>query len=457
MHKVLIIDNEPILTRELTKSLSVHNFCVSVARNIKESRELIANNDFHIIITELRLPDGEGTELLELAPHCPVIITTSYASLRSAVDSMRMGAVDYVPKPFDHNDLVRSIKNILNKPQAKPKPRKSSTNTPRMIGESPAMQKVFNVIHKVAVTDVAVLIHGEPGTGKELAAQFIHCYGHQSNHPFISVNCAAITQEMLEAELFGSVHKNEKQNKGLIAAADTGTLFLEEIQELSLETQAKLLRILQEGKIFLAATGQPQVVDIRLISASSKNLQQLCQEGLFREELYYRINVVDINLPPLRERSNDAITIAQTILEELSTDIGCIKPELDEQAIQNLTTYNWPGNIRELKSSLQRAIILRDEGQLISTDLLGINFPVLNNDVQFKTKTTNQTQGHSNQVENDPPEGLSLEDYFTRFVIENEGAMSETALAKKLGISRKCLWERRQKLGIPRQKTNESL
>jgi DNA-binding NtrC family response regulator len=458
MQRILVVEDEEVIRSSLCKLLERNDFDVESASNIQDATSRFKLSDFALIISDLRLPGAPGTDLIKLAGDVPVLIMTSYASLRSAVDTMKLGAVDYIPKPFDQKEVLNSIKRIL-RTQPQPKEFNSPTHASRgMIGDSQAMKEVFNIIHKVAPTDATVLIHGETGTGKELAAKAIHNESPRADNPIICVNCAAIPDTLIEAELFGhekgSFTGATENRTGLVTAADGGTLFLDEIGELPLEAQARLLRVLQEGEVRPIGSIKPRKVDVRLLAATHRNLQKLCQEGKFREDLFYRINVVNLNLPSLRERGKDIFQIAEHLLAKFCSKMGKPLLELAPDAIQAITTYAWPGNIREMENSIQRAVILCDEGQPITHDLLGINLSLVEIDSDLDN-TLEYLQGNRLQrtLEKDIQEGLSLEDYFTHFVLENQDAMSETELAKKLGISRKCLWERRQKLGIPRTKT----
>ncbi len=400
----------------------------------------------------------ERTELIEPAGDVPVLIMTSYASLLSAVDTMKLGAVDYIPKPFDQREMLNAVKRIL---RAQPPPREFQSPTHAsqgMIGDSVAMKEVFNIIHKVAPTDATVLIHGETGTGKELAARAIHNESRRAEGPLVCVNCAAIPDTLIEAELFGHAKGSftgaVESRTGLVTAADGGTLFLDEIGELPLEAQARLLRVLQEGEVRPIGTVTPRKVDVRLLAATHRNLHRLCQESRFREDLYYRINVVNLDLPALRERGKDILRIAEHLLEKYCFKLDKPRLEFAPDAIQAITTYAWPGNIREMENSIQRAVILCDEGESISHDLLGISLSLaeIDADADGEEPPADSAKARERTLK-EIQEGLSLEDYFTHFVLENQDSMSETQLAKKLGISRKCLWERRQKLGIPRSKS----
>ena len=457
MQRILIVEDEDVIRNSLVKLLERNGYAPEAAANIQDATQRYSLADFHLIISDLRLPGAPGTDLIKLAGEVPVLIMTSYASLRSAVDTMKMGAVDYIPKPFDQKEVLSSIKRIFSL-QSSTKQFNSPTHASRgMIGNSAPMKEVFNIIHKVAPTDATVLIQGETGTGKELAAKAIHNESRRAKNPIICVNCAAIPDTLIEAELFG--HEKgaftgaHESRTGLVAAADGGTLFLDEIGELPLEAQARLLRVLQEGEVRPIGSVKSRDVDVRLVAATHRNLQKLCKEGLFREDLYYRINVVNLHIPPLRERGKDILELAEYLLAKFSAKLGKPSMSLAPDAIQAITTYAWPGNIREMENSIQRAVILCDEDHPITHDLLGIDLALVEIDDDGDSPGSDDAPAARRLMDSDAPEGLSLEDYFTRFVLENQHTMSETELAKKLGISRKCLWERRQKLGIPRTKT----
>lgn len=458
MQRILIVEDEDVIRNSLSKLLERNGYQVAAAGNIQEATNHHELANFSLIISDLRLPGSPGTELIKPAGDVPVLIMTSYASLRSAVDTMKLGAVDYIPKPFDQREMLNAVKRIL---RAQPRPREFQSPTHAsqgMIGDSLAMKEVFNIIHKVAPTDATVLIHGETGTGKELAARAIHNESRRADGPLVCVNCAAIPDTLIEAELFGHAKGSftgaVESRTGLVTAADGGTLFLDEIGELPLEAQARLLRVLQEGEVRPIGTVTPRKVNVRLLAATHRNLHKLCRENRFREDLYYRINVVNLDLPALRERGKDILGIAEHLLEKFCAKLDKPRMEFAPDAIQAITTYAWPGNIREMENSIQRAVILCDEGQAISHDLLGISLSLVEIDADAGSETPPADPAKArDRTLKEIQEGLSLEDYFTHFVLENQDSMSETQLAKKLGISRKCLWERRQKLGIPRSKS----
>ncbi|WP_028630033.1 sigma-54-dependent transcriptional regulator [Metapseudomonas resinovorans] len=469
MPHILIVEDETIIRSALRRLLERNQYQVSEAGSVQEAQERYSIPGFDLIISDLRLPGAPGTELIKLAQGTPVLIMTSYASLRSAVDSMKMGAVDYIAKPFDHDEMLQAVSRILKERQdAKSAPndrpsagrggdKAAAANADGdigIIGSCPPMLELYSKIRKVSPTDSTVLIQGESGTGKELVARALHNLSRRAKAPLISVNCAAIPETLIESELFG----HEKGaftgatagRAGLVEAADGGTLFLDEIGELPLEAQARLLRVLQEGEIRRVGSVQSQKVDVRLIAATHRDLKTLAKTGQFREDLYYRLHVISLKLPALRERGSDVLEIARSFLARQCAQMGRDSLRFAADAEQAIRHYNWPGNVRELENAIERAVILCESPD-ISADLLGIDIEL--DDLDDDDFNDAIAPSPTNNTAHEPTEDLSLEDYFQHFVLEHQDHMTETELARKLGISRKCLWERRQRLGIPRRKS----
>lgn len=456
MNRILIVEDEAIIRMALRKLLERHNFRVSEAESVKEALNSYDINHFDLIISDLRLPGAPGTELITLtqqsAEKTPVLIMTSYASLRSAVDAMRMGAVDYIAKPFDHDEMIDTVKRILTEQpkdlQADQSKGKTLTKQGEMIGSSKLMQDLFSQITKVSPTNATILIQGETGTGKELVARAIHTNSQRTDKPLICINCAAIPETLIESELFG--HEKgaftgaSSQRDGLVVAANGGTLFLDEIGELPLEAQARLLRVLQEGEVRAVGSTSTQKVSIRLLAATHRDLLERCQQGLFREDLFFRLNVIKLSIPPLRERGGDIITLAESLIAQYCESNNKQPLRLSDMAKQHVREHSWPGNVRELENVMQRAVILCEHPEEIEHTLLNIE----------SKPTPSKVSAHIPDKQPNNLGDLSLEDYFQNFVLENQENMSETELAKRLGVSRKCLWERRQKLGIPRKKAS---
>ncbi len=462
MSRILVVEDEKIIRQAVKRLLERQGHEIFEADSLHVAKELTFT-DYDMIISDLRLPGGNGTELIELAGEVPVLIMTSYASLKSAVDAMKLGAVDYIAKPFDHEEMSLTVERILKQRNLSRSKEVLQHEVEKeypvtgIIGSCQPMQKLFTKISKVAPTDATVLIQGESGTGKELVARALHTQSRRKDAPMISVNCAAIPETLIESELFG----HEKGaftgaatlRLGLVEAADGGTLFLDEIGELPLEAQARLLRVLQEGEIRRVGSVQSRKVDVRLIAATHRNLKELSAKAEFREDLYYRLNVLELHLPPLRERGQDVIELAEFMLQRSCEKMNRGEMQLTEISRQAISQYQWPGNVRELENAIERAVILAD-GDEITPENMAIDVspdqfvPQALKENLLEPEAT--TSIESNQGD------LSLDDYFMHFVLENEDGMNETDLARKLGVSRKCLWERRQRLGIPRKKSTKS-
>lgn len=449
---ILIVEDEDIIRASLCRLLERHDYTISEAGSVRAAELSHDLNDFDLIISDLRLPGLPGTEMIHLAKDVPVLIMTSYASLNSAVTSMRLGAVDYIAKPFDHSEMLERVGNIVcREKKLSDKPAESADETEDgfddMLGQCDTMRLLFRRVKKVAPTTATVLVQGETGTGKELIARSLHKNSKRANGPLISVNCAAIPETLIESELFGhekgSFTGATAARTGLIEAAAGGTLFLDEIGELPLEAQARLLRVLQEGEIRRVGAVQSQKVDVRLVAATHRNLRQLAANNEFRQDLYYRLKVVELRIPPLRERGKDILMLAEKLLLKV-----CRKMELElfsfsPEAMAAICQHQWPGNVRELEHAIERAVILCDD-DIVTPEYLDLDVHVKAS--QFRVDAQRQYSAHSQ-------DGLTLGDYFQRFVLEHQDQMTETELAQKLGISRKTLWERRQKLGIPRKKS----
>ena len=462
MSRILVVEDEKIIRQAVKRLLERKGHEIFEADSLHVAKELTFS-DYDMIISDLRLPGGNGTELIELAGETPVLIMTSYASLKSAVDAMKLGAVDYIAKPFDHEEMSLTVERILKQRNLSRSNEVLQSEIEKeypvtgIIGSSPSMMKLFGKISKVAPTNATVLIQGESGTGKELVARALHTQSRRKDAPMISVNCAAIPESLIESELFG----HEKGaftgaaalRLGLVEAADGGTLFLDEIGELPLEAQARLLRVLQEGEIRRVGSVQVRKVDIRLIAATHRNLKALAAKAEFREDLYYRLNVLELHLPPLRERGKDVIELAEFMLVRSCEKMNRGAMTLTAASRQAILQYQWPGNVRELENAIERAVILAD-GDDITVENMAIDVspdqfvPQALKENLLEPKASSSTE--TNQGD------LSLDDYFMHFVLENEDGLNETDLARKLGVSRKCLWERRQRLGIPRKKATKS-
>jgi DNA-binding NtrC family response regulator len=434
---ILIIEDEAIIRGALKRLLERAGHRLLEAGSIAEAR-LQPIGDCDLIIADLRLPGGAGTDILPHAGTIPVLIMTSYASVRSAVEAMKLGAADYIAKPFDHDEMRLTVERLI-KQQTEARRQAALQRavdehypTHGMIGRSSAMQTLFDRLARVAPTDTTVLICGESGTGKELVARAIHAQSRRQRGPFIPVNCAAIPEHLIESELFG--HEKgaftgaDRTHHGLIEAAAGGTLLLDEIGELPLEAQARLLRVLQDGEIRRVGSTTPRHIDVRILAATHRHLQQRVEQGLFRADLLYRLQVVELTLPTLHERREDIADLARWLLHKSCQRLNRPPMQLSQEVIAQMEAYHWPGNVREMENLIERAVILGDGLTLHQLDL-----PIASH---------NQPQATDRL--------LSLDDYFINFVRQHEGQLNETELARALGMSRKTLWERRQRLNLPR-------
>ena len=440
MATLLLVTDEAIIRKSIQMGLEKQGHTILIAESLQAAKQV--NTEIDCVICEHRLADGSGIDLIAHFKPVPLILLVGQVSLQAGIVAMRKGAFDCFTKPVDHHDLVKAIDRAAA--------RASRASRDGMIGHCDVMLRLKKQISRVAPLDTTILVGGESGTGKELVAQAIHRQSQRADREMLSVNCAAIPESLIEAELFGHVKGAftgaASDRVGLIESADQSTLFLDEIGELPLEAQSRLLRVLQEGEIRRVGSTERTYVDVRLIAATHRNLLEMVSKGQFREDLYYRLNVIELRCPPLRERGEDILLLAEFFLNAIQTQMA--RPELrfsqgGQQAIQQ---HHWPGNVRELANVIERSVVLC-EGPLI--DAL---------DLSLQSHGSNPPQFSAGEQrrpsENRPM--MSLEDYFQHFVLSHEEQMSETELAKRLGISRKSLWERRNRLGIPRRKDEEN-
>lgn len=436
MATLLLVTDEAIIRKSIQLGLEQRGHQVLTAESVKEAMSQV--KDIDCVVCEHRLADGSGIDLIAHFKPIPLILLVGQVSLQAGILAMRKGAFDCFTKPVDHNDLLRSIEKATATRSAK--------STDMMIGQSEVMLQLKKQVSRVAPLDTTILIGGESGTGKELVAKSIHQMSSRSEKDMVSVNCAAIPESLIEAELFGHVKGAftgaTQDRAGLIESADGSTLFLDEIGELPLEAQSRLLRVLQEGEIRKVGSTDRTYVNVRLVAATHRNLLDMVSKGQFREDLYYRLNVIELRCPPLRDRGEDIMVLAEALLDRVKHQMN--RPELKfNSSIQtSIESHPWPGNVRELGNVIERAVVLC-EGPLIDHSDLGLTYvPDTNHTFAAKEQ---RPMGRAQPM-------MSLEDYFQHFVLSHEDQMSETELAKRLGISRKSLWERRNRLGIPRRK-----
>jgi DNA-binding NtrC family response regulator len=362
MAKILIVDDERAIRSTLKEILEYENHQVEEAVDGAEGWEKIRNGGFDILLSDIKMPKMDGTELLEkvLAQgiDCPVIMISGHGTIETAVDCIKRGAYDFIAKPLDLNRLMITLRNALDKSTL-------IQETIDMVGESPAIRKVKDMIERVAATDARVLVTGPNGTGKELVARWIHAKSNRNEAPLIEVNCAAIPSELIESELFGhekgAFTSAIKQRKGQFELADGGTLFLDEIGDMSLSAQAKVLRALQENKITRVGGEKEIQVNVRIIAATNKNLQEEILKGNFREDLYHRLSVIIIQVPALNERTDDIPLLANYFLTIICAEYGMPLKKISPDAMQELQSQPWTGNIREFRNVIERLIILCEQ------------------------------------------------------------------------------------------------
>jgi two-component system response regulator PilR (NtrC family) len=372
MKRILVVDDEPSMQEVVGIMLRKEGFDVVLAGSRGEAAEALAACPVDMVITDIKLPDGDGLEILRHvkagAPDTCVVVMTAYGSTRTAVAALKMGAHDYLIKPFDMDELKFVVRNALEKQQLQAENLRFKAEfrahhgLDKIIGVSPAMAAVFDLVRTVCSTGSTVLITGESGTGKELVAKAIHALSPRTDHPFVSVNCGALQETLLESELFGHVKgaftDAVHSRKGLFAAAHRGTLFLDEVGETTLVMQVKLLRALQEKRVRPVGGTAEVEVDVRVVAATNQSLEALVREKRFRNDLYYRLNVIPIRVPPLRERRTDVPLLAEHFLVRVARDMGKQVTGISAEAMSRMTAYDWPGNVRELENVIERAVAL---------------------------------------------------------------------------------------------------
>ncbi len=372
---VLIVDDSVEILEVVMRHLNSAGFQTFQCTNVSDAVDLLKNTTIDLLITDLQMPGINGMQLVKYTrenfSEIPVLVITGHPSVTNAVEAGRMGAMDYLVKPFTREELLDRISNILGNHSSNTdketdkrtgEVKASISSITGIIGNSTPMKDLYEIINRIKDLKVTVLINGESGTGKELIARAIHYNGKFSNSPFIAVNCGAIPENLLESELFGFVKgaftgANETR-AGFFQAANGGTIFLDEIGNASLNVQTRLLRVLQEKEVTMIGSNKPQKIDVRIISATNADLKKQCAQGGFREDLYYRLNVVKIDVPPLRNRKEDIPELVEYFLEKFSKEFGIQKKFVNSDTLQVLKNFSWPGNIRELENVIQRSVVL---------------------------------------------------------------------------------------------------
>lgn len=382
---ILVADDEPNIRRVLEALFLKSGYKVFTAENGRSAISIASSNPVDILISDLIMPDMSGVDVLrsvkEIQPQCAAILVTAHGTIRTAVDAMRLGAFNYVTKPFDLDELQKMVKQALSEvdapKEASPRSRKITqpVRVENMVGQSPAMQEVFRLVKKAAESRATVLIRGESGTGKELIARALHSHSNRADKPFIAVSCAALPETLLESELFGyekhAFTGAGAQKPGRFELANNGTLFMDEVADIPPSIQVKLLRVLQEREFERLGGTKSVRVDVRLIAATNRDVEKAVAEGQFRDDLYYRLQVISINLPPLRERREDILVLAAALLKKYCKENNRKLKTIDPEAERLLLAYRYPGNIRELENAMERATVMAEPGATVLTpDLL---------------------------------------------------------------------------------------
>ena len=374
--KILVVDDSAETVEVLKRNLQEEGYVVFSAYNVVDAIKVLESSPIDLVMTDFKMPKVSGLDLIrhvrENYKDTEVMMITGYATINGAVEAIKTGAEEYLTKPFTDEELLNSVKRILNKlhdrRMVQQEPLSATFINYGLIGYSPSMQKIFQSIEKVSLSIANILITGESGTGKELVARAIHYRSNRSSAPFVPVNCGGIPETLLESELFGYVKGAftgaVDSRAGFFQTADGGTIFLDEISETSLAMQVKLLRVLEDKEVFMVGTNQGRKVDIRILAATNKDLLSLIKKGLFREDLYFRLNVITINLPTLHERDEDILILIKYFAKKFAEETGKPVPKFSDKALKVLRDYNWPGNVRELENVIQRIVVMTD-GDLI--------------------------------------------------------------------------------------------
>jgi len=441
---ILVIDDEHSMVELLETDLALRGYKVSGFTSSAAALETLAATDARVVLTDFHMPGVNGLQVCEKVvanrPDIPVVVMTAFGSMETAIEAIRAGAWDFVTKPIEmellavvidravrHHNLQEEVRRLSNKPEP-------ADRFEGLIGSSPVMQKLFDQIRKIAPTTANVLITGESGTGKELVAQAIHCHSDRKDGPFIGINCAAIPENLLESELFGHAKgaftDAKAERKGLFQQAQGGTLFLDEIGDFPLSLQAKLLRAMEQRTVRPVGSDKEIAFDARILTATNRDLDVAIEEGRYREDFYFRINVIQLDLPPLRSRGNDVLLIARSLLQVCARQMGKNVTDFQPSVAERFLNYDWPGNVRELRNVLERAVALTEFEKLIVDDL-----PEKIRDYRqatFRIDTTN------------PAELQTLEaveqQYIQRVLKSVQG--NRTEAARILGVDRKTLYRR---------------
>lgn len=458
---ILVVDDEPLVKRSLSELLTLSGYTVSTADNGKDALSLLRNYNTDIVITDIKMPEMNGLELLRSIKkegiNTTVILITGYGSIESAVDAMKEGAYDYITKPIVDSEIKIILERLLKQHQLveenlKLKEQVDSSQRQRfynIVGKSPGMQKIYTLIEAISDTTATVLINGESGTGKRLIAHALHtCNQKVQGKPFIEVSCGALTETLLESELFGHVKGAFtgaiKDRMGRFELANQGTIFLDEIDAFSPSLQVKLLRVLQEGEFERVGDTKTIKVNVRIIAASNQKLQDLIAQGKFRNDLYYRLNIINIELPPLRQRKEDIPLLVNELINKHSKQLSKKVEGVSQEALLLLTEYDWPGNIRELENVIERGIIL-SKGPIITPE----DFPeFLNNPKGEEVAAHNNASFKLKEALESPEKELILKAL-------NSVGWNRNEAARILGINRTTLYKKMNKFGLLKDNSSD--
>jgi DNA-binding NtrC family response regulator len=453
MKKILFVDDDRAMTAYITVALGRAGYQVTTADSVAKAQEAVERTPFDLVVTDVRMGRDSGIDLCrrlaEMAPDLPVLVVTAFGSLESAIAAIRAGAEDFLPKPFELEQLQFSMERALRNRELKREVRRlrdlvhTSPEASLLLGESPAMRFVTDLVHRIADVDTTVLITGESGTGKELVAQALHAAGRK-NEPFVAINCGAIPEALLESELFGHTKgaftDARSARDGLLIQAGEGTVFLDEIGDLPATMQAKLLRLLQERKVRPVGGGAEVPVKARIVAASNKDLEEEAEAGRFRQDLFFRLNVLQVSLPPLRARGNDVLLLAQHFLMRVVQRTGRAVRGIEPNAAAQLLAYPWPGNVRELQNAIERAVILTRHDHITPADL---------------PERLQQPREHATMVVgDDPSELVPLEEVERRYILHVLRVVSgkKAEAASILGLDRKTLYRKLSRYNIEGEK-----
>ena len=445
IEKIVVVDDEMMIRKALETQLRNKRFSVASTGDLKGARKILSRDSFDLVFLDLRLPDGEGTELLEeitaKTDGPMVVMMTGYGSVESAVSCMQMGAFDYVVKPFSFDQIEVVVDKVASfdkmRRVTKYYVEESDSRSSDIVGESEPILKLKSLVDKVAKTEASVLVTGENGTGKELVARELYRNSMLAKEPYIRVNCAAISETLMESEFFGhekgSFTGATERREGRFELADGGTILLDEVSEIAPSLQAKLLRVLQEKEFERVGGNKTIQVKVRVLATTNRNLTEEVEKGNFREDLYYRLNVFPIAVPPLREREGDILLLANTFLERHARRHGIEKISFSKSCERAIDAHSWPGNVRELENALERAVILADSGKKIEAELLGL--------VQLSSSVKKATKAKKTPQAEEPSESKTMEEVEKSHISKVLAACggNRTHAAEKLGLNVRTL------------------